>query len=209
MKTVKDFYNKTAAEWSNELLKEKENREILQKFIDCFVNGGTIRPRILDLGCGAGYDSKLLSEYGAKVVGVDLSDKQIEVAKQNLPNGKFFVGDITDKLDNLGKFDGVLCLATIMHIDIEKMKSTFENIANILHEGGLLLISAFDGVGKNVNKSYVKVNNEIYDQNFNNYNAEAVCTFAHPHLKLVDTWKFDDFDEGWRYYVFTKTNSRS
>lgn len=204
MKTVKEFYDKTATGWSDAYLKEKENKEILQKFVDCFVDGGTISPKILDLGCGAGYDSKLLAEYGAKVVGVDFSDKQIEIAKQNSPKTKFFVGDITDKLDNLGKFDGVLCLATIMHIDIEKMKKTFENIANILYEGGLLLVSAYDGVGKNINKSYVKFNNEVYDQNFNNYNAEAICTFAHPHLKLVDTWKFDDFDDGWRYYVFAK-----
>lgn len=205
MKTIKEFYNKTATAWSDDCLKEKENKEVIQKFMDCFINGGTASPRILDLGCGAGYDSKLLSEYGARVVGVDISDKQIEIAKQNLSSGKFFVGDITDKLDNLGKFDGVLCLATIMHVDIEKMKTTFENISNILHEGGLLLLSAYDGVGKNIKKSYVKVNNEMFDQNFNNYNAETICTFAHPELKLVDTWMFDDFDEGWRYYVFLKT----
>lgn len=204
MKTVKEFYNKTATAWSDENLKDRENKEILQKFMDCFINGGTANPTILDLGCGTGYDSKLLSEYGARVVGVDISEKQIEIAKQNLQKGKFFVGDITDKLDNLGMFEGVLCLATIMHVDIEKMKTTFENIANVLKEGGLLLISAYDGVGKNIKKSLVKINNEIFDQNFNNYNAETICTFAYPKLKLVDTWKFDDFDDGWRYYVFTK-----
>lgn len=204
MKTVKDFYNKTSSTWSEDELKEKENHEILKKFIDCFIDAGTINPKILDLGCGVGYDSMILSEYGAKMVGVDLSEKSIETAKTKLPNCKFFVGDITEPLDNLGKFEGVLCLATIMHVDIEKMKKTFENIANVLYEGGLFLLSAYDGVGKNMEKSIVKVKNETYDQNFNNYNAEAICTFAHPKLKLVDTWKFDDFDEGWRYYVFSK-----
>ena len=84
------------------------------------------------------------------------------------------------------------------------MKITFENIANVLIEGGLLLLSSYDGIGKNMKKSFVNLKNEKFDQNFNNYNAETICSFAHPNLRLVDTWKFDDFDEGWRYYVFQK-----
>lgn len=206
MKTVKEYYDKTATGWSEEYYQEKNSKEIIEKFVSCFVDGGTISPKILDLGCGVGYNSKLLSELGAKVVGVDLSETLIEIAKVNLKNAKFFVGDITDRLDNLGKFDGVLCLATIMHIGIENLKRTFDNISNVLHEGGLLLLSAYDGIGKNIQKSFVKFNDETYDQNFNNYNAETICSLAHPNLKLVDTWKFHDFDEGWRYYVFSKTN---
>jgi 2-polyprenyl-3-methyl-5-hydroxy-6-metoxy-1,4-benzoquinol methylase len=36
--------------------------------------------RVLDLGCGQGYFSRLLAEVGAEVTGVDLSEKQIEYA---------------------------------------------------------------------------------------------------------------------------------
>jgi ubiquinone/menaquinone biosynthesis C-methylase UbiE len=36
--------------------------------------------RVLDLGCGAGYFSRRLAERGASVVGVDISQKQIEHA---------------------------------------------------------------------------------------------------------------------------------
>lgn len=203
MKNVKDYYNNTAGDWSQEYFNEK-NKDILTKFIDCFVGGGTINPKILELGCGAGYDAKYLLDLGAKVVGVDLSEKLINVAKENVDGGKFFVGDISEPLEKLGKFDGALCLATIMHIDIEKMKHTFENISKVLKEGGLLLISAYDGNSKDIKKSLVKVGKDTFDQNFNSYNAEMVATFAHPYLKLVDTWKFDDFDDGWRYYVFMK-----
>ena len=204
MKTVKEYYDKTATGWSEDFCEERKNKNIIRKYIECFVDGGTVKPKVLDLGCGVGYDSKILTELGAKVVGVDLSEKSIEIAKHNVSNAKFFAGDITDDLSKLGKFDGVLCLATIMHIGIENLKKTFENIANILHEGGLLLLSAYDGVGKNIKKSLVKFKNETFDQNFNDYNAETICTLAYPNLKLVDMWKFDDFDDGVRYYVFEK-----
>lgn len=205
MKNVADFYNKTATGWSEEWYREKKQNTILEKYFNCFAQGGTRHPKILDLGCGAGYDSKILSKMGSRVVGVDFSEKLVKIAKKNVPNCKFFLGDMTDKFDKLGKFDGILCLATIMHVDVTKMKQTFVNMSNALKKGGLLLISSFDGVGKNYEKSIISIDGEVYDKSFNNYNASELCAFAYPKLKLVDTWKFEDFAEGWRYYVFMKT----
>ena len=204
MKNVTDFYNKTATGWSDEFLRDKKQSTILEKFYNCYSQGGTAHPKILDLGCGAGYDSKILHNFGARVVGIDISDKLIDIAKKQVPECKFFVGDITDKLSALGKFDGVLCLATLIHVDIQNMKKTFDNIAEILKKGGLFLLSVCDGTGKNAKKSYVKIDGVSYDKDFNNYNASELCAFAYPKLKLVDTWRFDDFLDGWRYYVFMK-----
>ena len=204
MKNVADFYNKTATGWSEEWYREKKQNAILEKYFNCFAQGGTRHPKILDLGCDAGYDSKILSKMGSRVVGVDFSEKLVKIAKKNVPNCKFFLGDMTDKFDKLGKFDGILCLATIMHVDVTKMKQTFVNMSNALKKGGLMLISSFDGVGKNYEKSIIRIDGEVYDKSFNNYNASELCAFAYPKLKLVDTWKFEDFAEGWRYYVFMK-----
>ena len=166
MKNVADFYNKTATGWSEEWYREKKQNAILEKYFNCFAQGGTRHPKILDLGCGAGYDSKILAKMGSRVVGVDFSEKLVKIAKKNVPNCKFFLGDMTDKFDKLGKFDGILCLATIMHVDVTKMKQTFVNMSNALKKGGLMLISSFDGVGKNYEKSYAKLDGEMYDDNF-------------------------------------------
>ena len=204
MRTVADYYNKTATGWSDEWYREKKQSLILEKFYNCYSAVGTKHPKILDLGCGAGYDAKIMSKMGARVVGIDFSEKLINIAKDQVGSCKFFVGNITDPFDKLGVFDGILCLATIMHVDIQKMHKTFQNMAKALKKGGLILISSYDGTGKNYEKSYAKLDGEIYDKDFNNYNASELCAFAYPNLKLVDTWKFDDFTEGWRYYVFMK-----
>lgn len=204
MRTVADYYNKTATGWSDEWYREKKQSLILEKFYNCYSAVGTKHPKILDLGCGAGYDAKIMSKMGARVVGIDFSEKLINIAKDQVGSCKFFVGNITDPFDKLGVFDGILCLATIMHVDIQKMHKTFQNMAKALKKGGLILISSYDGTGKNYEKSYAKLDGEIYDKDFNNYNASELCAFAYPNLKLVDTWKFDDFAEGWRYYVFMK-----
>jgi 2-polyprenyl-3-methyl-5-hydroxy-6-metoxy-1,4-benzoquinol methylase len=204
MKNVTDFYNKTTTGWSDEWFDEKNQNAVLTKFYNCFGTGGTPHPRILDVGCGAGYDARAYARKGAKVVGIDVSENSIAIARKKAATCKFFVGDITDPLTKLGKFDGISCLATIMHIDVQNMKTVFDNFANVLKPGGLLLISAFDGMGKNYEKSYVELDGDLYDKEFNNYSASELCAFAYPNLKLVDTWKFEDFSEGWRYYVFIK-----
>ena len=35
----------------------------------------------------------------------------------------------------LGAFDGILCLATIMHVNIQNMHKTFENMNNTKQKG--------------------------------------------------------------------------
>lgn len=44
--------------------------------------GNVRNKRVLDLSCGEGYNARLLAERGARVVGVDFSEKMIELAKQ-------------------------------------------------------------------------------------------------------------------------------
>ena len=170
MKNVVDYYNKTAT-WSEEFEKENSHADVLKKFYDCYAEVGTVHPRFLELGSGAGYNCKYLAGLGAKVVGLDISEKLVEIAKKNVANSKFFIGDMTESYDVLGRFDGIVCLETIIHVDIQKMRTTFLNASKALKKGGLLLISALDGVGKNTKKSYVQIEGEAYDRDFNNYNA--------------------------------------
>src|SRR5688500_4981274 len=45
---------------------------------------GEVRERrVLDLGCGQGYFSRELARRGARVVGIDLSDQLIQIAREH------------------------------------------------------------------------------------------------------------------------------
>ena len=91
MKTVTDFYNKTATGWSDEWFKEKKQSMILEKFYNCFAGGGTKHPKLLDLGCGAGYDAKISSKLGARVVGIDLSENWWKLQKEKFLHASFLL----------------------------------------------------------------------------------------------------------------------
>lgn len=71
---------------------------------------------VLDVGCGSGVLSYLLSKKGCKVTGVDIDKNRVNFCKKRYPNIKFLQQDIL-KLDLKDKFDYVLCLDTLEHLN--------------------------------------------------------------------------------------------
>ncbi len=71
--------------------------------------------RVLDVGCGAGGKSVRLAQYGASVVGIDLSEYAVKVGRRLIREHfpelsvrvNLLVGDITSPPDGIGKFDVV------------------------------------------------------------------------------------------------------
>ena len=75
--------------------------------------------QILDIGCGGGLLSEPMSRLGAKVVGIDASDKNIKVAKlhakkSNL-NIQYFCTS-PEKFKPKTKFDVILNMEIIEHV---------------------------------------------------------------------------------------------
>jgi SAM-dependent methyltransferase len=75
--------------------------------------------RILDLGCATGtLLAALRPSYG---VGVDFSEKMIEIARRDYPDLQFHVGDIEDfgkiKTDCQGPFDFIILSDTVGYLD--------------------------------------------------------------------------------------------
>ena len=51
--------------------------------------------KILDLGCGNGRAVKYFIDSGFQGVGVDVSDKMLELARRHIPKGVFFKKEFT------------------------------------------------------------------------------------------------------------------
>lgn len=103
--------------------------------------------RMLDLGCGDGYYSRLMAEVGADVVGVDFSQEFIDLAKkqeQKQPKGiRYFCGDIA-KMDFLpsGETDGAVADFVFVTIPTqEKYIQAIREVHRVLKKGGTVLIS--------------------------------------------------------------------
>lgn len=89
---------------------------------------------LLDAGCGIGRNVDLFEKLGFKVVGIDLSEANINICKSQHPNAEFFIGDIKD-LSRFkdGSFDCVTCLHVLTHVasdtNAQKAVSEFERVS--------------------------------------------------------------------------------
>lgn len=97
---------------------------------------------VLECGCGAGPDTEVLLNFGAKVVSVDLAG--VDVAKANLGNhnNSFLIqADIADLPLKKQKFDVVFCHRVIQHTpDPEK---TLEHILGFVKPGGSVFVHSY------------------------------------------------------------------
>jgi SAM-dependent methyltransferase len=76
-----------------------------------------------------------------QVTGVDISQTQINLARQNVPTGHFLHGDAGSAEFPPSSFDAVVSFYTLEHIPREEHKTVLRHIYKWLRVGGLLLIS--------------------------------------------------------------------
>ncbi len=134
---LKDTYNKIATDWANDHHGDTWWIEGVDKFLSLLPPGG----RVLDVGCGAGVKTAYLLEQGYEAVGIDFSEKMIELAQERVPTGNFFVKDIKKPLAFTDKFDGIFAQAVLLHIPKKEVLSVLENLVSNLKPGGSLYIA--------------------------------------------------------------------
>lgn len=92
--------------------------------------------RLLDIGCGYGFYTDYFRSIGADAVGVDASEKMIEIARERYPLSEFFVADITSVLDFAdSSADIVFCNQVLM--DIPDIEDLFSECSRVLKDGGI------------------------------------------------------------------------
>jgi len=106
---------------------------------------GNVRGKhVLDLACGEGYNTRILAKKGAKVVGVDFSEKMIELATQMEKKERlgisYYVSDAAD-LNEISSdhFDLVTCFMAIM--DIEPYGDAISEVTRVLKRNGRFIFS--------------------------------------------------------------------
>ncbi len=94
---------------------------------------------LLDIACGTGRHASFLKDE-FKVVGVDLNEEMLKIAREKVPDVEFIIGDMK-KLDLRRKFDVVICMFSAMNynVTVEELKLTLTNFYGHLNKGGVLI----------------------------------------------------------------------
>ena len=94
---------------------------------------------ICDLGCGQGAITRWLARAGAKVVGIDISERLLGIANQREQADSLGITYVLDDAQLLrelpdNSFDGVVCTWSLL--DIENLSASFKTVARILRPVG-------------------------------------------------------------------------
>lgn len=93
--------------------------------------------KLLELGCGAGLPTTKMLAGHFHVTGIDLSTRQIEMARRNVPEATFLQGDMTRLELPAESFDAVAAFYSIIHVPRGEQPGLLRNIAAWLRPGGL------------------------------------------------------------------------
>jgi SAM-dependent methyltransferase len=95
---------------------------------------------VLDLGCGAGVPvTRWLVYRGCTVTGVDVSAHQLELARRNVPGGRFLKADMTEVAFAPESFDAVVAFHSIIHVPRAEHPALLECIHRWLKPEGTFL----------------------------------------------------------------------
>ena len=176
--------------------------------------------KILMLGCGTGDESLMLNEFGAvDIIGIDLSEESIKLAKESYPNCKFIVGDMHKLPFENDTFDFVYSSLAIHYS--KEPEEVYKEIYRVLKSEGQLLFSIghplrwaceerkIDGVNCRVIAHGTHNDNSVEIGNYNSFkkhthyfnNGEVLSFYVGSpsyHFKLLKNVGFfvENFSEG-------------
>ncbi len=147
-----DYYNER---WQSDFVKDtlpiddQRARRILAMLARWSKEASTrgARPKILDVGCGVGWISQLLTAHG-EVTAIDSSDAGLAVARQRYPGARYVCGDVLrrDARMALGTFDILVCSEVIEHVPYPAQADFVAALHELLKPGGVCLLTTPNGL---------------------------------------------------------------
>ena len=101
--------------------------------------------KVLDIGCGGGLLCEPLSKLGAKVVGIDASEKNIKIAKTHAKKSKLKINYYCASPENFiskEKFDVILNMEIVEHV--ENVNLFLKESSKFLKKNGIMFIATLN-----------------------------------------------------------------
>jgi len=167
---TRNAYNLAAEKYhvlfSDELDKKEFDREILDEFSSYFSKDSIV----CDAGCGpSGHITGYIFNKGIDIIGIDISEKCVEIAQKINPLIKFERGDISRLGYDDNYFDGIISYYSIIYTPKKFIPSILNEFKRILKPGGYLLLVVKEGSEEGFQNELIGIEAEIYFTLFNKY----------------------------------------
>lgn len=143
-KLVVDTYNGIAKKYDEEYGNDYSDIPYIDKFLDSLFGKD-----ILDIGCGVGSLTNYMYEKGFNIVGIDLADEMLKIAKNRYKNIDFMKMNMKNiTLSN--KYDGISLLYSLFYLTKKEVKEVLPKYYNLLKAKGKMLLILQNGDGEKI-----------------------------------------------------------
>lgn len=95
--------------------------------------------KILDIACGTGSQAAVLVEAGHEVIGIDLSEDMLSIARRKVPEATFRQGDASALPFRDNSFDVAIIEMALHEMPLQLAKATFSEAKRIARERIIVL----------------------------------------------------------------------
>lgn len=129
-----DTYESVAEQYRERNADRASIRSLLNRFLDA-VDGD----RVLDVGCGPGWETETFAERGYDPVGVDLTPAFLRMASDRTVTGRFARMDMRRLGVGDDSIDGLWACASFLHVPRSDASATLAEFYRVLRSGTLAL----------------------------------------------------------------------
>jgi len=94
---------------------------------------------VLEIGCGWGWDTRVLTDAGLSVIGIDMSDEYLDQAKALVPDATFHLQDMQQGLPNAKKYSVIIASLSMHYMPWEDTIKMISRVKDSLDPNGLFL----------------------------------------------------------------------
>jgi len=163
--------------------------------------------KILDIGCGGGLLSEPMCRLGAKVTGIDASEKNVQVAKLHAKKNNLDIKYLSTSPENFKtdlKFDVILNMEIIEHV--EDVDFFLESCSSLLRKNGIMFVATinktlksylFAIIGAEYILQWLPIGTHEWDKFVNPDDLIKISKKHNLNLENLDGMKFNIFKDEW------------
>jgi SAM-dependent methyltransferase len=156
-------YNLAAQRYHELFHGEMNEKEYDRKLLDGFAGNFNRDSLICDAGCGpSGHIGRYVFDKGIPVLGVDIADRCVELARRHNPAMRFERGDMGALAFAEKTFDGIIAYYSIIDTPKDRVGRLFREFHRVLKPGGYLLVAVKAGATEGYLTELLGIETEIY-----------------------------------------------
>jgi SAM-dependent methyltransferase len=143
--TTRTFYDAIAEDYADHFAGERTKPRdwtVMAGFAELVSGGGG---QVADLGCGPGRSTAFLAAQGLDVLGLDLSESMLAIARRENPGLHFRQGSMLELDIPDGTLAAVVSWYSSIHTPVDRLPSLFAEFHRVLAPGGYLLLAFQSG----------------------------------------------------------------